>query len=68
MPVTARVPMCDFVILDAAGDLADRDGIAASDSLTGSVMFREMPATTRTGRSSQTGAPRSGGTAHGRAT
>jgi len=27
MPVTARVPMCDFVILDAAGDLADRDDV-----------------------------------------
>ena len=107
MPVTARVPMGDFVILGVAGDLAvrkllpalyrcdrdgrlpdetrviataraglddagyrdkvrgelfrfvdpaARDGIAASDSLAGSVMFREMPATTRTGRSSQTGA------------
>jgi hypothetical protein len=37
-------------------DPAARDGIAASDPLTGSVMFRDMPATTRTGRSSQTGA------------
>lgn len=37
-------------------DPAARDGIAASDSSTGSVMSREMPATTRTGRSWQTGA------------
>jgi hypothetical protein len=37
-------------------DPTARDGIAASDSSTGSVMSRELPATTRTGRSSQTGA------------